>query len=202
MIKSTMAMVILAAGASKRMKTIKQLLPWKNTTLLGNVIEQGLHSNVDAIYVVLGANSAKIKDKISNYEIQIIENKNWEQGIGSSIASAINYFKQQNIQYNSVLITLADQPLIDANYYNQLINYHLKSNNKIIASNINNKPSVPAIFDAFYFNQLSQLNQDKGAKRLIESNPNDVYMLNQNANLVDVDTLETYNAIFIKFGNC
>lgn len=200
MTKSTVAIVILAAGASKRMKTIKQLLPWKNTTLLGNAIEQGLHSNIDKVYVVLGANSEVIKEKISSDSIQIIENKNWQQGLGNSIACAVNYFKQQNLQYNSVLITLADQPLIDANYYNLLIEYFSKSNKKIIASNINNKPSVPAIFDASYFEKLSELNQDKGAKKLIESNPEDVYMLSQNTNLIDVDTLETYKAIFNSFG--
>ncbi|MBG7631334.1 MAG: NTP transferase domain-containing protein, partial [Bacteroidetes bacterium] len=55
--EGNIAMLILAAGESKRMNGIKQLLPWKNTTLLGNAIEQGLNSNVNLVYVVLGANS-------------------------------------------------------------------------------------------------------------------------------------------------
>ena len=61
--KGNIAMVILAAGAATRMQAIKQLLPWKKTTLLGNAIEQGLQSNVDKVYVVLGANASKIKKK-------------------------------------------------------------------------------------------------------------------------------------------
>lgn len=194
-------MVILAAGESKRMPAIKQLLPWKNTTLLGNAIEQGLQSNVDAVYVVLGANSEKIKENITDFSIRIIENQHWKKGIGSSISCAVNYFKENKLNYNAILITLADQPLIDANHYNLLIQQYSTHNHKIITSNIHNMPSVPAIFDAFYFEELSKLNEDKGAKSIIQLFPNDVFMVNSTTNLVDVDTLETYNAIYFDFLN-
>ena len=172
--KGNIAMVILAAGAATRMQAIKQLLPWKKTTLLGNAIEQGLQSNVDKVYVVLGANASKIKKQILNYPIQIIEHKNWQLGIGSSIACAIKYFKENKLNYNSVLITLADQPLINAAYYNLLIAQSLTYKERIIASNIHHKPSVPAIFDAYFFDKLAQLNEDKGAKQLMQAVSDDV----------------------------
>lgn len=198
--KGNIAMVILAAGAASRMQAIKQLLPWKKTTLLGNAIEQGLQSNVDRVYVVLGANASKIKKQILNYPIQIIEHKNWQLGIGSSIACAINYFNENNLNYNSVIITLADQPLVNSAYYNLLIERFLTKKEKIITSKTKNKPSVPAIFDVSYFKKLSELNQDKGAKELIQSVPSDVLMVNSDINLVDIDTLETYDVIYNRFG--
>ncbi len=194
--KPTTAMVILAAGSSSRMQLIKQLLPWKKTTLLGNAIEQGLQSNVDAVYVVLGANAAKIKEQISKYPIQIMEHENWQQGIGSSIAYAIKYFKQNKLDFNSVLITLADQPFINASYYNLLIAQSLAFKEKIIASSIDNKPSVPAIFDAYFFDKLLQLKKDKGAKRLMKSVSEDVFIVNSDINLLDVDTIEVYENVY------
>jgi len=200
--KPTTAMVILAAGASSRMQAIKQLLPWKNTTLLGNAIEQGLQSNVEVVYVVLGKNAAKIKSQVSNYPIQIIENKNWQQGIGSSIACAIKYFKENKLNYNSVLITLADQPLINTAYYNLLIAQSLTYKERIIASNIHHKPSVPAIFDAYFFDKLSQLNEDKGAKQLMQAASDDVFIVNSDINLVDIDTIETYEAVLNSIRSC
>lgn len=200
--KPTTAMVILAAGASSRMQAIKQLLPWKNTTLLGNAIEQGLQSNVEVVYVVLGKNAAKIKSQVSNYPIQIIENKNWQQGIGSSIACAIKYFKENKLNYNSVLITLADQPLINTAYYNLLIAQSLTYKERIIASNIHHKPSVPAIFDAYFFDKLSQLNEDKGAKQLMQAVSDDVFIVNSDINLVDIDTIETYEAVLNSIRSC
>lgn len=194
------AMVILAAGASKRTNTIKQLLPWKSTTLLGNAIEQGFQSNVDSVYVVLGANSEVIRESISDYEIQIIENKNWKRGLGSSIACVVNYFNENALNYNALLITLADQPLVNTVYYNLLIEQFSKNKERIITSKTNNKPSVPAIFDASYFEKLSELNQDIGAKSIIKAASIDVFMVEVVINLVDVDTLKVYEKVYNDFG--
>lgn len=198
--KPKIAMLILAAGEAKRMQAIKQLLPWKNTTLLGNTIEQGLNTKANDVFVVLGANSEKIKESISNYSIQIIENKNWKLGLGSSISCAINCFKDKQLNYDALLISLADQPLIPSEYYNLLIDQFSTNKEKIITSNIKNKPSVPAIFDASYFEALSKLNEDKGAKKLLQSVPNDVLIINTDIKLIDVDTDESYKAILNDFG--
>lgn len=193
--EGNIAMLILAAGESKRMNGIKQLLPWKKTTLLGNAIEQGLNSNVNLVYVVLGANSEKIEDTISKYPVQIIKNNNWKKGMGGSISGAFAYFKENKLDYKSILITLADQPLIEADYYNLLIHHSFNNKERIIASKTNNRPSVPAIFDGYYFEKLSQLNKDKGAKDLLRSVPNDIFIVNAKVNLVDVDTEATYKEI-------
>jgi len=194
--KPKIAMLILAAGEAKRMQAIKQILPWKNTTLLGNAIEQGLNTKANDVFVVLGANSEKIKESISNYDIQIIENKNWKLGLGSSISCAINCFKDKQLNYDALLISLADQPLIPSEYYNLLIEQYTTNQKRIIASNINNIPSVPAIFDAFYFEELTTLNQDKGAKSIIKAASNDVFMVDAAINLVDVDTIEIYENVY------
>src|SRR5947207_713589 len=49
------AAVILAAGASRRMGTPKQLLRWGETTLLGRAIAAARASRCSTVYVVLGA---------------------------------------------------------------------------------------------------------------------------------------------------
>ena len=54
--KNKLAVLILAAGASSRMGKPKQLLPWKNTTLLGHAIAQAKKVST-AVFVVLGANA-------------------------------------------------------------------------------------------------------------------------------------------------
>jgi len=155
---------------------------------------------VEEVYFVLGATAEKIKAQISNYPIEIIEHTNWQKGIGSSIACAMKYFKQNKLHFDSVLITLADQLFINASYYNLLITQSLTYKERIIASNINNIPSVPAIFDAFYFEELTTLNQDKGAKSIIKAASNDVFIVNTDVNLMDVDTIESYEKTFNSFG--
>ena len=194
------AILILAAGESKRMHGIKQLLPWKNTTLLGNAIEQAIQSKGNAVYVVLGANANRITPTIAHYKVQTIENKNWKNGLGNSIAAGVQYIKENQHQFDAILITLADQPLIDAAYYNLLIDAYSQKAAKIIASETNNTPCVPAIFDAAYFEIISQLNQDKGAKDILSAAQNEVFVVRAAANLMDLDTQMEYEQLYNNFG--
>jgi molybdenum cofactor cytidylyltransferase len=194
------AILILAAGESKRMNCIKQLLPWKSTTLLGNTIEQAIASKGNAVYVVLGANTIQIVPTIAHYKVQIIENKNWKNGLGNSIAAGVKYLKENQLDYDAILITLADQPLINAAYYNVLIDNYSQKAAKIIASETNNAPCVPAIFDAEYFEKLSQLDQDKGAKEILLAAQNEVFVVRAAANLMDLDTQMEYEKVYNSFG--
>jgi molybdenum cofactor cytidylyltransferase len=194
------AILILAAGESKRMNGIKQLLPWKNTTLLGNAIEKAILSKADAVYVVLGANADQIAPTIAHYNIQSMENKNWKNGLGNSIACGVNFLKENQLQYDAILITLADQPLITAADYNALIDKYAQKEGKIIACETNNTPSVPAIFDAVYFEKLAQLNEDKGAKEILIAAQKEVYVLRSNAIMMDIDTQWTYEELYDSFG--
>ena len=194
------AILILAAGESKRMNSIKQLLPWKNTHLLGNAIEQAIQSKGNQVYVVLGANANQITPTITHYNIQTIDNKNWKNGLGNSIGAGVQYIKENQQQYDAILITLADQPLVSADYYNRLIDNYTQKKAKIIASETNNRPSVPALFDAMYFEKLSQLNQDQGAKEILLAAQKEVYRLPATANLMDVDTQNDYKKVYDSFG--
>ena len=194
------AILILAAGESKRMHGIKQILPWKNTTLLGNAIEQAIQSKATAVYVVLGANADRIAPTIAQYKVQTIENKNWKNGLGNSIACGVDFIRETQGDYDAILITLADQPLLSADYYNLLIDAYAQNKAKIIASETNYAPSVPAIFDALYFEKLSQLNQDQGAKEILKAAQNEVYVLRGDANLMDVDTQTAYEKVYTSFG--
>ena len=148
--KTKTAMIILAAGQSKRMGTIKQNLPWKRTTLLGHAIEQGLNSVADHVFIVLGSNSEAIISEINSSNITTIYNPNWQAGMGTSIASAMQHLDKNSLHFDAVLITLSDQPLIEYKHYNKLINSLFVNNKKIVATQIDNRAGVPAIFSSQY----------------------------------------------------
>ena len=87
--RKNIVMVILAAGNSSRMNAVKQLLPWKDGTLLTNAIEVGISSMVSSIIVVLGANSDKIKPSLTSFDILIDDRAsiidNWNTAGGNGI---------------------------------------------------------------------------------------------------------------------
>ena len=194
------AMIILAAGQSKRMGTIKQNLPWKRTTLLGHAIKQGLNSIADHVFVVLGSNKDAIINKIDPSNITTIYNPDWQAGMGTSIASAMQYFDKNSLHFDAVLITLSDQPLIKTEHYNNLINSLLKNKKKIAATLINNRAGVPAIFSSEYFSLLSKLHKDHGARKILSNHRQEIMILDIDNKIIDLDTMDTYKYIHKKYG--
>lgn len=178
------------------MGDIKQLLAWKDTFLLKHTISNVLQLESTQTIVVLGANYERIKAEIQQERIQVIYNKDWENGLGNSIAFGVKYV-QKNYKVDGVLITLADQPLIDAIYLNALIGSFNIGKKQIVSSNYGNeKLGVPALFDSCYFEELSELNQDKGAKKVIENHLDNVLALNAKHLISDIDTKEDYEKLY------
>ena len=178
------------------MGNIKQLLAWKGTFLLKHTISNVLQLESTQTIVVLGANYERIKAEIQQECIQIIYNTNWENGLGNSIAFGVKHILS-NYNVDGVLITLADQPLIDATYLNTLIGSFKIGKKQIVASNYGNeKLGVPTLFDSCYFEELSELNQNKGAKKVIENHLDNVSALNAKHLISDIDTKEDYEKLY------
>lgn len=192
--KPNIAVLILAAGESRRMgEKIKQLLPWKNSTLLGNALTQSKKSKANDLYLVLGANSQTIKEIINTEDVVVLDNKNWQSGMGSSIKTGLEYIAALEKEYDAVLIMLADQPLMDHTYLNQLIISWQASEKTIVATKYRSRAGVPAIFDKMHFLDLQKLNKDYGAKHLLDKN--DILVVDPKGKEIDIDTWETYQEL-------
>ncbi|ALJ03793.1 hypothetical protein APS56_00890 [Pseudalgibacter alginicilyticus] len=193
------ATVILAAGASKRMGVPKQLLKWGDSTLLEHAIVQALQLNTIEVIVVLGANFNRIKPQIEHYPITILNNKNWEVGLGKSIAFAVEYLIKSKRSIEGVLITLADQPFIESSFLNLLIDGFLPNKSQIIATLYEDaKQGVPVLFCKKYFNELSYLNDDIGAKVLLEKHGVEVKVFKPKIENIDMDFKIDYNYFYNK----
>ena len=196
-VQPNIATLILAAGNSSRMGVPKQLLPWKNSFLLNHSIDTATQVPNSKTYVVLGANHDLIASKINRIDTEILYKANWKLGLGSSISFGVKSIMKSEQKFDAVLIMLSDQPLIDSNYLNGLINLFKTGSNQIIASVYEpEKLGVPALFDACYFEELSKLDDDKGAKKVIENHIDNVISLRANDLISDIDTMEEYERLY------
>ncbi len=185
------AVLLLAAGKSSRMGRVKQLLPIGDKTLLEIAIKSAIQSKADKTYCVLGAHFEAIQKSIEDYPVEIILNTNYHSGLGSSIIAGLKHLEDKHFQ--SILIMLADQPEVDANYLNQLIDESSKQPSKIIASSYSGLSGVPAVFPKQYYNELLNLKGDKGAKDFLNSSTTEVIQIDS-IPLIDIDTTEDYSA--------
>lgn len=72
--------LILAAGQAKRMGQPKMLLPWGETTVLGQVIETVKAAGVDDILVVTGGAREQVERIVASYGLRVTRNENFEDG--------------------------------------------------------------------------------------------------------------------------
>lgn len=192
--KNELGILILAAGSSTRMGQPKQLLPWKNTTLLGNTIEtaKALTKN---ILVVLGAHAELIEEKIPK-DVNRIINIGWNSGMGTSIALGVQQLERA-LHPERILILLVDQPLIDSDYLKEMIS---RAEAPIVATAYGKKIGVPVIFEKSYFEALKDLGADYGARYLLKKYRDSILVLNAAGKEVDLDTPENYDQYYKSYG--
>ena len=196
--KTNIIVLLLAAGKSSRFGSPKQLLKWKNSNLLQHAIKTASDSNASDVFLVLGANYDQIMEMIHTDSVEVIRNQSWEKGLGNSIAFGVNQILEKEIKVDGILLMLADQPLIDSDYLNSIIDTFEVGTNQIIASSyLNGKKGVPVLFDKCFFEQLSNIKGDKGAKTLLDNYANKVISVDGGNNLLDIDTIDDYEGLYM-----
>lgn len=194
---TNIAILIPAAGASRRMGSPKQLLEWGDSTLLEHAITTANALDPSELIVVLGSDFGEIKNTISQHDAILLEHQNWADGLGSSISFGIKYLQQCKTNVEGVLVTLADQPLIDADYLTSMISHFEPGKKQIIATSYGDqKMGVPVLFDAVYFSELAGLHDDQGAKVIINRHINNVLPLSSEGKTADIDTPEDYQKLY------
>lgn len=175
------AVLILAAGSSKRLGQAKQLLIYQNKTLLEHACLSALKISQN-VFVVLGSQENECQKKIKNLNVKVIINNEYKKGLASSIKAGI----KEVFSFEKVLITLCDQPFIPLIHFEKIIQAS-ENENKIICSSYNNKLAVPALFLQKHFVSLLALEGDKGAKYIINNNEHKSIFL-ENKLSYDIDT--------------
>jgi molybdenum cofactor cytidylyltransferase len=188
----SIAAIILAAGASTRMGYPKQLLPFQGQSLLRAITKTALAANFDPIIVVLGAYIAQTQLEVINLPVQIVENRDWQRGMGASIRSGMQALP---IGIDAVTLLLCDQPFVSAQLLNDSKSLYSATHHPMIASAYQDAIGVPALFDASFFSELAQLDQLEGAKTIIQRHPNAVSTIDFPQGAIDVDTPDNYQHI-------
>ncbi len=189
------AIVILAAGASKRLGSPKQLLAYKGKNLLRHAVDTALQTGYPSVFVVLGANMELLKKELKDKPVTIIENKSWQEGMASSICCALKNITDTNLRADSVIFMVCDQPFVNSSLLLNLLEKKNKTGLPIVASSYAGTLGTPALFDKSFFEALMELKGDKGAGKLIRDNANKVAAVDFPEGKTDIDTAADYELL-------
>lgn len=188
------AIIILAAGASVRMGTPKQLLPYQGRSLLRQIAQEAIASVCEPVIVVLGAYAQQIRPELNQLPVQVIENLDWNQGMSTSIKSGIQWLKTAT-NNEAVVLALCDQPFVSAQIINQLVEAYYYTGKPIIASEYSGTSGVPALFSHRFSFELTNLQETEGAKQIIKKYSHEVYSISFPEGAIDIDTPNDYEKL-------
>lgn len=155
------AAIILAAGASKRLGTPKQLVLFGGERLLDRAVRVAHEAGCAPVIVVLGSSAAAIRADCTLRDTLILTNDGWLEGMASSIrvgASAVSG------SIDGVTLMTCDQPGVTSLHLRRLIESGAE---EPTASLYKEKRGVPAYFPIRYLQALLELQGDEGAGKLL-----------------------------------
>lgn len=189
------AIIILAAGSSSRLGHPKQLLAYKDTTLLQNTIKEACTVDNTFVMVVTGSNRELVENELHFFNIKIIYNPEWESGMSSSINKGLTELLVLYPDCETCIFAVCDQPYVTSKIFEDLIEKHQKTNKGIIASSYAETLGTPVLFDKKHFSSLLQLEGKEGAKKIINRFPADTVSIPFEKGHIDIDTPEDYNKL-------
>ena len=157
--------MLTAAGVSSRMGELKQLLPWKGTTMIRHQIGVLGESGCDEIIVVLGYESERIEDNIRCTGVKIVHNLDFR--LSKALSVRIGMCAVSKTQQTIVLLGV-DQPRTKL-IITRLIQSH-KDNSALITSPMyKGRRGHPAIFSRRILKDLMSVGDDSlGVKGVFE----------------------------------
>lgn len=193
--KASIGIIILAAGASRRMGSPKQLLKIDNQTLIERAIAITQALANQQTVVVLGANAEKIIPFIPSLPaLDFIINENWEQGMGTTLKTGLAFLLSKEMALSAVIVMVCDQPYLSTNKLQELIDTYQKTKANIVATTYNQLKGVPALFSKDLFNKLIDLDKDEGARKIIKRYEGKVEVVDFPEGIHDLDTPKAYQA--------
>ena len=191
---STVGLLLLAAGASRRLGAPKQLLAYKGESLLRRAARTALASLCRPVVVVTGAHRERVESKVADLPLEIVFNEEWAMGMGASIRAGMEYLTAR-ADTHAVIVMLCDQPRVKARIINELVAAYRVTNAPLVTAKYDGTHGVPALFDQRLYPALLALTGSQGAKNLILAHSAHLSEVPAPEAALDVDTLADYERL-------
>lgn len=169
--------ILLAAGESRRMGYPKPLLKIGNETFVAHLATAMLTA-ASRLVVVVGAHADRVRRAIPNDpRIAIADNPDYLRGQLSSIKAGIHALSPDCA---ATLVHLCDHPTVKPETFAAVVGVYRAAPKLIVVARHHGRRGHPVLFDRSVFAELLAAPEDKGARVVVNADP-------QRVSYVDVD---------------
>jgi len=182
---SSLHAIVLAAGASTRFGSAKQLVRIGDRPLLSLIAGRAAEVVGHALIIVLGAGAAELAPLLKHSAGSIVVNRDWREGLASSIRAGVARLPSACA---GVMLVLADQACVTAEDLRRLAGAWRRQPLSVAAARYGATVGVPAIFPRHLFGELGELKGDTGARALLKRHADTLVKVPMASAAFDLDT--------------
>ncbi len=187
--------VLLAAGASKRMRGRDKLLEEVDGELmLRHCARIALDAQVERVNVVLPPDHQARLAALRGLGVNTVDCQDWQDGMSASLRAGL---AAVSLECDAVIIALADMPAVTADHLDRLVAAFDPQEGREIcrAVSADGTPGHPVLFGRRFFESLAGLSGDRGARDVLQEASDfliEVPTKGQGAS-IDLDTPEDWD---------
>jgi molybdenum cofactor cytidylyltransferase len=197
----TFSAVVLAAGLSSRMDgRHKLLLPVDGEAAIRRVVRAVLAARPQEVIVVTGFNARGVFEALDGLDVRFQSNPRYRDGQMTSVAAGVAALHEP---CDAVMVCLADQVLLDAADYRELVDaYASMTRGAILVPFFEGARGNPVVFASSYAHEVVNGHVNPGCRKLIAEHPDEVtvHEAMHDRFTVDMDTPEDYARICARLG--
>lgn len=189
----TVAAVVLAAGASRRLGQPKQVLPLDGATVLDATLSVARWSGCAPVVAVLGGAADLVRARVDLDGVEMVQNLDYEEGCSTSIRTALSVLPEET---EGIVLLLGDQPRVRVESILTLV--VAARGHAVGVCEYDDGLGHPLWFGRQMFDQLEAMHGDKAVWKLVDAEGPDADVVGVRiARPVprDVDTWEDYEAL-------
>ena len=179
--------VVLAAGASRRLGTPKQLLRIRGRRLLSHAIMAADTVTPGRVVVVIGADALRMRLLIRRHHpgTHSVGNSRWAQGMAGSLQVGLAVLPSRA---TAALLLLTDQPAVGEMSVRRLVRAWRRRPGKAAAARYAGVVGVPAILPRALWREARRLRGDAGARKVLRTGQTVATVVDMPEAAWDIDT--------------
>lgn len=194
--------IVAAAGFSRRMGELKQLLAWQGRTVIETVVAHLQRAGAHPVVCVVGHREAEIRAVLAHSQAQVVANPEYARGeMLTSYQQGVRALQNEHL-YPGLLLALGDQPHLQVESIAQVLDQARRQPDGIVIPSFNLRRGHPIYLPRHLWPDLLALSGEQSLRNLLHAHAQDIVYVNSESDgvLQDMDTPEQYQAMVERYG--